>query len=143
MMDARINMIMVGAKDLNRLRTFYEQGLGWTPWMPPTEGSIAYKVGTSVLIFMPEAYLAQESGLTVSGTVKSIWAIFVPTKDEVVSLFEQAIKSGGTCTSPIRDRDLGLYSGYFTDPEGNGWEVVWSPHMPIGEDGALQLPNSA
>ena len=27
-------------------------------------------------------------------------------------------------TRPIRDRDQGLYSGYFTDPEGNGWEVV-------------------
>jgi hypothetical protein len=36
-------------------------------------------------------------------------------------------------------RDGGLYSGYFTDPEGNGWEIVWSPVMRPGADGGLTL----
>ena len=43
--------------------------------------------------------------------------------------------------SPARSgtRDGGLYSGYFTDPEGNGWEIVWSPVMRPGADGGLDL----
>jgi len=142
-MNARINMVMVSAKDINLLRAFYEQGLGWTPWMPASEGSVAYKVGTSVLIFVNAAYLAHESGIAQTQSPKSIWAIFVPTKTEVDAAFDRAVRAGAKVTSPIRDRDGGLYSGYFVDPEGNGWEVVWSPHMPLGADGALELPGVA
>ena len=142
-MDSRINMVMVSAKDINALRAFYEQGLGWTPWMPASDGSVAYKVGTTVLIFVNAAYLAHESGIAAVDAPKSIWAIFVPTKEDVDAAFDLAAKAGARITSPVRDRDQGLYSGYFTDPEGNGWEVVWSPHMPLGADGALTLPGAA
>ncbi len=138
-MEPRINMVMVGAKDIDGLRRFYEDGLGWTMWMPPSAGSVAYKVGTSVLIFVDAAYLAQESGIPAVETPKSLFAIFVASKDEVHAAFDKATGAGARITSPIRDRDLGLYSGYFSDPEGNSWEVVWSPHMPLGPDGALTL----
>ena len=111
--------------------------------MPANEGSVAYKVGTSVLIFVNAAYLAHESGIAAADTPKSIWAVFVPSKEDVDAAFALAQKAGATITSPIRDRDQGLYSGYFTDPEGNGWEVVWSPHMPLGADGGLTLPGAA
>ncbi|MCW1385072.1 VOC family protein [Novosphingobium sp. KCTC 2891] len=142
-MDPRINMVMVSAKDINALRGFYEHGLGWMPWMPPSEGSVAYKVGTAVLIFVNAAYLEHESGIAANGAPKSIWAVFVPTKEDVDAAFELAAKAGARITSPVRDRDQGLYSGYFADPEGNAWEVVWSPHMPLGADGSLTLPGAA
>ena len=63
----------------------------------------------------------------------------MPAKADVDHDFAQAIAAGATVASPIRDRDGGLYSGYFADPEGNGWEIVWSPHMPLGADGGLTL----
>jgi predicted lactoylglutathione lyase len=133
-------MVMVGAKHVADLRTFYESGLGWTPWMPASDMSVAYKVGTSILIFLDAGYLAQESGMSAVDAPKSLWATFVPSKGDVDSVFERATQAGATITSPVRDRDQGLYSGYFADPEGNGWEIVWSPHMPLGADGGLTLP---
>lgn len=139
-MDQRINMVMVGAKDIGMLRQFYETGLGWSPWMPASDGSVAYKVGTSVLIFVNADYLSHESGIPAMDTPKSLFAIFVSSKDEVHAAFDKAEKAGAKVTSPIRDRDQGLYSGYFADPEGNSWEVVWSPHMPLNSEGALTLP---
>lgn len=142
-MDPRINMIMVSASDIAVLRQFYEHGLGWSPWMPATEGSAAYKVGTSILIFVNSAYLASESGIAVFKSPKSIFAVFVASKEEVHAAFDRAAAAGATITSPIRDRDQGLYSGYFSDPEGNSWEVVWSPHMSMTADGALLLPEQA
>jgi predicted lactoylglutathione lyase len=142
-MDQRINMVMVGAKDIAVLRRFYEAGLGWSPWMPASDGSAAYKVGTSVLVFVNANYLAQESGIPAVETPKSLFAIFVSSKEDVHAAFEKAVEAGATITSPIRDRDQGLYSGYFADPEGNSWEVVWSPHMPLDGDGALTLPGQA
>jgi predicted lactoylglutathione lyase len=139
-MNPRINMIMVGASNIAMLRQFYEQGLGWSLWMPASEGSAAYKVGTSILIFVNSAYLANESGIPAVETPKSLFAIFVESKEEVHAAFDRAVAAGATITSPIRDRDQGLYSGYFSDPEENSWEVVWSPHMPLAPDGALTLP---
>jgi uncharacterized protein len=142
-MDQRISMIMVGATDVVALRKFYEEGLGWSTWgPPPSPASVMYKVGHSVLVFLNANYLAAESGMPSGATAKSLWAIFVSSKAEVDSTFARAVKAGAKVTSPVRDRDGGLYSGYFSDLEGNGWEIVWSPHMPLDAQGALTLPGA-
>ena len=39
-MDQRVSMIMTGAQDIPRLRAFYEEGLGWTPWTPADAASV-------------------------------------------------------------------------------------------------------
>lgn len=142
-MDPRINMIMVSARDIPALQAFYEGGLGWTPWMPANPGSVAYKVGTAVLIFVNADYLAKESGIPATATPKAHMALFVDSKEKVDAAFALAVKAGARVTSDVRDRDQGLYSGYFVDPEENCWEVVWSPHMPLAADGSLTLPGAA
>jgi predicted lactoylglutathione lyase len=142
-MDPRVNMIMTGAKDIAKLRTFYEQGLGWSNWGPASAMSVMYKVGHSVLVFLNDGYLAQERGEPVSQGGKTSLAVFVGSKAQVDQAYGRAIAAGASETSGVRDRDGGLYSGYFADPEGNSWEVVWSPHMPLDESGALTLPGQS
>jgi len=139
-MDQRVSMIMTGAQDIARLRAFYEQGLGWTNWGPASSGSVMYKVGHSVLVFLNDAYLAAERGEALTTGSKTSLAVFVESKEAVDALFNKALAAGASETSAVRDRDGGLYTGYFADPEGNSWELVWSPHMPLGADGALTLP---
>lgn len=138
--DTRLNMVMVAATDIAALRRFYEDGLGWSVWGPTSPMSVMYKLGTAVLVFLNQGYLASESGIAISASPRSIWAIFVASKGLVDAGMATAVAAGATITSPVRDRDGGLYSGYFTDPEGNGWELVFSPHMPIAADGSLSLP---
>ena len=135
-------MIMVGAQDIARLRTFYEAGLGWTTWGPVSPGAVMYKVGHSVVVFLNGAYLAAERGTPVTPGGKVSLAVFVASKAEVDAGYARALAAGATATSGVRDRDGGLYTGYFADPEGNSWELVWSPHMPLGDDGALTLPGT-
>ena len=139
-MDKRVSMIMTGAQDIALLRSFYEGGLGWTPWGPASAMSVMYKVGHSVIVFLTGVYLAQERGEALTIGSKTSLAVFVASKAEVDLQFQQAITAGAKATSALRDRDGGLYSGYFQDPEGNSWEIVWSPHMPLDQDGALTLP---
>jgi predicted lactoylglutathione lyase len=139
-MDQRVSMIMTGADDIAKLRDFYEEGLGWTPWAPPSDHSVMYKVGHSVLVFLNAAYLAAERGEPVGPSSQTSLAVFFGSKEAVDTIYARALNAGGRETSGVRDRDGGLYTGYFADPEGNSWEVVWSPHMPLDADGALTLP---
>lgn len=139
-MDQRVSMIMTGANDIVKLRAFYEDGLGWNNWGPVSEYTVMYKVGHSVLVFLNRDYLAKERGHSVPETSNTSLAIFVESKESVDALFQRALDAGAVSTSAVRDRDQGLYSGYFTDPEGNSWELVWSPHMPLDSEGALTLP---
>lgn len=138
-MDQALHMHMVPASDVAVLRKFYVDGLGWTTWGPEMPGSLMLRAGTAVIVFLNRDYLAAESGIDVSATARPINAVFVESKEDVDAQIARALAAGATLTSPIRDRDGGLYSGYFTDPEGNGWEIVWSPVMRPGTDGGLVL----
>lgn len=139
MMDQALHMHMVPAADVAALRTFYIDGLGWKTWGPEMPGSLMLRAGTTVIVFLNRDYLAKESGIKVSATPRAINAVFVENKADVDSQFADAVAAGAQITSPIRDRDGGLYSGYFTDPEGNAWEIVWSAVMRPGVDGGLTL----
>ena len=138
-MDQALHMLMVPAADMAKLRAFYVDGLGWKTWGPDMPGSFMLRAGTLVIVFVPRNYLAAESGIDLSATSRALNAVFVAEKSDVDAQMVRAVSAGATITSPIRDRDGGLYSGYFTDPEGNGWEIVWSPVMRPGADGGLEL----
>ena len=139
-MEQRVSMIMTAAENLSALRAFYEVGLGWSPWMPPSHHSIMYKVGHSILVFLDGPYLAKERGEPVGQGSKTSLAVFVDSRESVDQIYANALAAGATKTSSVRDRDGGLYTGYFADPEGNSWEIVWTPHMKLDADGALTLP---
>ncbi|WP_072383521.1 VOC family protein [Novosphingobium sp. NDB2Meth1] len=138
-MDQALHMHMVPAADVAALRAFYIDALGWKTLGPDMPGSVMLRAGTAVIVFLPRDYLAKESGIDVSATARAINAVFVESKADVDSQIARALAAGAALTSPVRDRDGGLYSGYFTDPEGNGWEIVWSPVMRPGADGGLTL----
>jgi predicted lactoylglutathione lyase len=139
MLRQQVNMIMVGAKDVQALRRFYEQGLGWTPWRVGGSGSIMYKVGYAVLVFLSAEYLAKERGEGISAGSKASLAIFVESEAEVNQFIAKAVAVGGKLTSGAHPRDGGIYSGYFIDPEGNSWEIAWAAQMPSSENGELLL----
>jgi predicted lactoylglutathione lyase len=133
-------MIMIGAKDIAALRRFYEEGLGWAPWRAGGSGSIMYKVGHAVLVFLGEKHLADERGEALAGGSRASLAVFLESQSAVDEAIEKALAAGATLTSPARDRAGSLYSGYFNDPEGNSWEIVWAPKMPMSDTGELILP---
>jgi hypothetical protein len=55
----------------------------------------------------------------------------VSSKEEVDAMMEQARKAGAVITSPAQDAFWGGYSGYFQDPDGHLWEVVWNPEWKL------------
>ncbi|QTH21181.1 VOC family protein [Rhizorhabdus wittichii] len=136
-MRQMINMVMIGIEDIKAVRGFYEDGLGWAAWRTGGSGSVMYRTGGVVLVFLDAAYLAAERGVAVPRGGATSLASFVASRDEVDDALSRAAAAGAVVTSPPRDRDGGLYSGYFDDPQGLSWEVVWSPDMAPAEDSSL------
>src|SRR5258708_13258897 len=140
-MKPRISVITLGVNDLEQSLAFYRDGLGLqTNGVIGTEfkDPISQAVGAIVtfdlqngliLALYPRPELAKDANLSV-GTSSSIeFSIghFVKNKEEVDSLLSQAKDAGATITEEPRERPWGIYSGYFKDPDGHLWEVIWNP----------------
>lgn len=41
--------------------------------------------------------------------------------------FQYQNAAGATLTDQPHDRPWGIYSGYFRDPDGHLWEIIWNP----------------
>lgn len=140
-MKSRINVITIGVNDLEKSLAFYRDGLGL-----PTKGIVGEEFEDGAVVFFemndnltlalyPRASLAKDAKVPVvppSPTELSIGQL-VKSKAGVDAVMEQAERAGAKITDPARDRFWGGYSGYFQDPDGHLWEIVWNPKS-IPED---------
>ena len=144
MMKPQIGVVTLGVDDLERSLAFYRDGLG-LPTKGITgdqfKGDDAHPAGAVVMFHMkgglvlalyPRSELAKDSRLSMgvrSPTEFSLGYI-AADKDEVDQILAQAKAAGATITDAAHDRPWGIYSGYFEDPDGHLWEVIWSPSTP-------------
>ncbi|HEY2365823.1 MAG TPA: VOC family protein, partial [Polyangiaceae bacterium] len=50
----------------------------------------------------------------------------VESREAVDAVLSSARAAGATLTDTAHDRPWGIYSGYFADPDGHLWEVLWN-----------------
>lgn len=140
-MKPRISVITLGVDDLNRAVEFYRDGLGL-----PTEGIVGEEFahgavaffelqnGLKLAIWKREdiAYDAKVKQTPKSPTEFTL-GHNVSSKEEVDQVLQQAEKAGATITDPAHETFWGGYAGYFHDPDGHLWEVVWNPARNMDE----------
>ena len=51
-------------------------------------------------------------------------------REEVDDVMAQAAGAGAQIVKPAQATFYGGYAGYFRDPDGHLWEVVWNPAIP-------------
>ncbi|HWK23708.1 MAG TPA: VOC family protein [Ureibacillus sp.] len=140
-MKSRISVITLGVDNLEKSLKFYRDGLGL-----PTEGIVGKEFEHGAV-----AFFDLQSGLRLAlwnrkdiahdtkiNKIESSPTEFtighnVESKEEVDKVMEQATKAGAIITVPSHDTFWGGYSGYFQDPDGHLWEVVWNPHWEVNE----------
>jgi uncharacterized glyoxalase superfamily protein PhnB len=44
---------------------------------------------------------------------------------------QQAKNAGAVIVKPAQETFWGGYAGYFQDPDGHLWEVVWNPQFAV------------
>ncbi len=139
-MEQRLSLVTLGVHDLARARAFYEQGLGWR--RGNTEDEVAfYQLPGLVLALWDRAELAADAGVPEGpgGFGGIALAYNTRSRDEVVEVLARARDAGGTVTKPATDTEWGGFSGYFTDPEGQLWEVAFNPFWSVDETGHTAL----
>lgn len=55
-------------------------------------------------------------------------------KPEVDQIMEAAKRAGAEIIKPAQATFYGGYAGYFRDPDGHLWEIVWNPDLLPQDD---------
>ncbi|MGQ2964480.1 VOC family protein [Methylophilus sp.] len=140
-MQPHISIITLAVNDLQASLAFYRDGMGLA-----TEGIMGTEFEHGAVVFFelqgglklaiwPRASLAHDTGLPVSGPVSPAFAIGhnVASTAAVDALMAQAETSGATIVKPAQDTFWGGYGGYFQDPDGHLWEIVYNPDWPLAD----------
>ncbi|MFY0635671.1 MAG: VOC family protein [Vannielia sp.] len=136
-MQPHITVLTLAVADLEAAVAFYRDGLGL-----PTEGIIGTEFEHGAVAFFPlsgglrlalwaQDDLAHDTGLPktpISSTAVSI-GHNVMTRAEVDTLMAAAARAGADIVKQPEDTFYGGYGGYFRDPDGHLWEIVWNPEM--------------
>ena len=138
-MKPRITVLTLGVDDLNRSLTFYRDGLGLE-----TQGIVGAEFEYGAVVFFDlqnglklalwhRKSLAHDAGIsqTPSSATELSIGHNVNSKEEVDEVMSQAKQAGAKIIKAAQDTFWGGYSGYFQDPDGHLWEVVWNPEWKI------------
>ncbi len=136
-MEPRFTVLTLGVDNLQRSLAFYRDGLGF-----PTKGIIGQQFKHGEIVFFD---LPNKMSLALWSRSDLAWGAHLPpgpaspsefsigynvrTREEVDILMKAAARAGAKITKPAEKAFWGGYSGYFQDPDGHLWEIVWNPDL--------------
>lgn len=134
-MRSQITVLTLGVSDLETSLRFYRDGLGF-----PTEGIVGQEFEHGAVAFIqlqpglrlalwPRKSIAHDTGLAEERPCRTEMTLGhnVASKAEVDAVMAQAAQAGAVTVKPAQDTFWGGYAGYFQDPDGHLWEIVWNP----------------
>jgi uncharacterized protein len=136
-MQPRITVITIAVDNLENSLAFYRDALGFhTEGILGEEfahGAVAFfdlQAGLKLAIW-PRRSLAHDTGLLQGPQSSTEFSLGhnVASKSEVDEVMEQARNAGAVIVKPAEETFWGGYAGYFSDPDGHLWEVVWNPQL--------------
>jgi catechol 2,3-dioxygenase-like lactoylglutathione lyase family enzyme len=134
-MNPHITVFTLGVDDLERSVAFYRDGLGLsTQGIIGTEvenGAVAFfnlQIGLKLALW-PRSSIAADTGLAKHAPSPTEFTIGhnVGSPAEVEAVMAQAAAAGAAIVQPAKATFYGGYAGYFQDPDGHVWEVVFNP----------------
>ena len=141
-MKPRISVLTLGVENLERSLAFYRDGLGL-----PTEGIIGTEFAHGAVAFFDlaggfklaiwaQADLAHDTGLPISSPSTTSFSVGhnVARCEEVDQIMADAERAGAEIVKPAQATFYGGYAGYFRDPDGHLWEIVWNPQLLPAEE---------
>jgi catechol 2,3-dioxygenase-like lactoylglutathione lyase family enzyme len=138
-MKPRITVLMLEVDDLDGAVSFYRDGLGLrTEGIVGTEferGAVAFfdlQPGLRLALW-PRRSISHDAGVPSSPRSATELTIGhnVNSREAVDDVMAEAAAAGAAVLKPAQDTFWGGYAGYFADPDGHLWEVVWNPELSV------------
>jgi len=136
-MEARFAILTLGVDDLEKAYRFYHDGVGF-----PSKGIVGKEFEHGDVAFFEmrngmrlalysRKNLAWDAHVSLDHRSSTEFSIGYNVRDsaEVDSVLELARRAGATIVKPAEKAFWGGYHGYFEDPDGHLWEILWSPQM--------------
>ncbi len=134
-MKPRINIITLAVDNVSKALLFYRDTLGL-----PTEGMadgadhIAFELQNNLsLVLYPRTEIARlvNEPLQSKSSLEFILTYITEDKAEVDAMLKKVALAGGTVLGAPHEHEWG-YVGYFKDPDGHLWEIIWNPDFETG-----------
>ena len=133
-MKPKISIITLGVVDFKKSLSFYRDGLGFkTHNYKENDNFVLFEMDGSWLSLYPKDKLANDAKVPNdgSGFTGITLAHNVGSKEEVDTVYNQAIKIGGKSIKTPQKVFWGGYSAYFSDPDGYLWEIAYNPFTDL------------
>jgi catechol 2,3-dioxygenase-like lactoylglutathione lyase family enzyme len=130
-----VTVITLGVDDLDAAVRFYAEGLGLA-----TDGVVGKEFEHGAVAFFdlqpglrlalwPRASIAHDTGLDLGpkSATELTLGHNVPSREDVDAIMLRARHAGARIIKDGQETFWGGYAGYFQDPDGHLWEVVWNP----------------
>jgi len=132
-----VSVLTLGVADLGRALIFYRDGLGL-----PTKGIIGREFEHGAVAFFDlanglklalwaQADIAHDTGLPMQQVSPTALTIGhnVARREDVDQILRLAAQAGADIIKPAQETFYGGFAGYFRDPDGHLWEIVWNPDL--------------
>jgi hypothetical protein len=140
-MEPQVHVITLAVESLERALEFYRDGLGLQTRgivgteftgdeVNPAGAVVMFQLeGGLTLALYPRTELAKDARVPFASPKTGEFSIgqIVAAREDVDALLAQAKAAGALVTDEPHERAWGIYSGYFRDPDGHLWEIIWSP----------------
>ena len=136
-MEPRITVLTLAVDDLDRAVAFYRDGCGF-----PTQGIVGREYEHGAVAFFDlrgglklavweRDSLAHDAGLPRGERAATEFSIGhnVRSEREVDAIMTRVAEAGASIVKPPQKAFWGAYAGYFTDPDGHLWEVLFNPNL--------------
>ena len=137
----RMTIVTIGVASVARSRAFYE-ALGWQASAHSDEGIVWFGTSGSALGIFESRELSDDAGLEFeapAGFRNATMAVNLESPEAVDAAWQVALAAGAIAVKEPQTAVWGGHSGYFADPDGHLWELVFVPNMQLGADGRLEL----
>lgn len=133
-MIPRISVITLGVADMERAVQFYRDGLE-LPVRDDKPPVVYFALRGTWLALFPREQLARYANVSPEGSGFGgvTLSCNVDSREAVDATLGQAGAAGAAVVQPAKTFRWGGYGGWFTDPDGHLWEVVWNPRPFIAE----------
>ena len=136
-MQPRISVITIGVDDLAASLRFYRDGLGF-----PSDGIVGTEFEHGAVAFFDLAHglklalfaredIAHDAGVakTAPSATEFTLGHNVASEAEVDAAMARVLAAGARLVRSAQATFWGGYAGYFADPDGHLWEVVFNPAL--------------